>query len=192
LSNCPEKTGSKNYNPSCSMNMPLRSSDSESLRRSAAYAKFADRKTGKRFWVVSVHLDDRHSSSLSTEKSYNALRGRQARAVYLKVNGLRKAGEEIIYAGDFNSWATNRGGDAPHQYLVGQGFYDTFGANSRINIKYPTVNHFKTTLSAKPIRLDYVMIKGSKRVLRYENVMKRVDSSRPSDHNLIVSDLVFS
>ena len=47
LSNCPEKTGSKNYNPSCSMNMPLRSSDSESLRRSAAYAKFADRKTGK-------------------------------------------------------------------------------------------------------------------------------------------------
>ena len=56
LVNCPEKTGSKNYNPSCGMNMPLRSSDSESLRRSAAYAKFADRKTGKRFWVVSVHL----------------------------------------------------------------------------------------------------------------------------------------
>ena len=92
LSNCPEKTGSKNYNPSCSMNMPLRSSDSESLRRSAAYAKFADRKTGKRFWIVSVHLDDRHSGSLSTEKSYNALRGKQARAVYLKVNGLAKAG----------------------------------------------------------------------------------------------------
>jgi endonuclease/exonuclease/phosphatase family metal-dependent hydrolase len=191
LSNCPEKTGSKNYNPSCSMNMPLRASDSESLRRSAAYAKFADRKTGKRFWVVSVHLDDRHSSSLSTEKSYNALRGRQARAAYAKVNGLRKAGEKIIYAGDFNSWQTNRAGDAPHKYLVSQGFYDTVRADSRINVKYPTVNHFQTTLSAKPIRLDYVMIKGSKRVLRYENVMKRVDSSRPSDHNLIISDVVF-
>ena len=148
LSNCPEKTGSKNYNPSCSMNMPLRSSDSESLRRSAAYAKFADRKTGKRFWVVSVHLDDRHSSSLGTEKSYNALRGKQARAVYLRVNGLRKAGEKIIFAGDFNSWATNRGGDAPHQYLVRQGFYDTVGADKRINIKYPTINHYKTTLEA--------------------------------------------
>jgi len=191
LSNCPEKTGSKSYNPSCSMNMPLRASDSESLRRSAAYAKFADRKTGKRFWVVSVHLDDRHSSSLSTEKSYNALRGRQARAVYAKVNSLRKAGEKIIYAGDFNSWQTNRAGDAPHKYLVSQGFYDTVRADSRINVKYPTVNHFQTTLSAKPIRLDYVMIKGSKRVLRYENVMKRVDSSRPSDHNLIISDVVF-
>jgi endonuclease/exonuclease/phosphatase family metal-dependent hydrolase len=190
LSNCPEKTGSKNYNSSCSMNMPLRSSDSESLRRSAAFAKFADRKTGKRFWVVSVHLDDRHSSSLSKEKSYNALRGAQARAVYLKVNGLSKAGEKIIYAGDINSWATNRAGDAPREYLSRQGFHDTAAAPTGINIKYPTVNHFKTTLTAKPIRLDVVMIKGSKRVLRYENVMKRVDSSRPSDHNLVVSDVV--
>jgi endonuclease/exonuclease/phosphatase family metal-dependent hydrolase len=192
LSHCPEKTGSKNYNSSCSMNLPLRSSDSESLRRSAAFAKFAHRKTGKRFWVVSVHLDDRHSSSLSTEKSYNALRGAQARAVYLKVNGLRKADEKIIYAGDFNSWATNRAGDAPREYLLHQGFQDTAAAaKTRINIKYPTVNHFNTTLSAKPIRLDVVMIKGSKRVLRYENVMKRVDSSRPSDHNLVTSDVVF-
>ena len=190
MSHCPEKTGTKNYNSSCSMNLPLRSSDSESLRRSAAFAKFADRKTGTRFWVVSVHLDDRHSSSLSKEKSYNALRGAQARAVYLKVNGLRKAGEKIIYAGDFNSWATNRAGDAPREYLMRQGFHDTAAAATRINIKYPTVNHFKTTLAAKRIRLDVVMIKGSKRVLRYENVMKRVDSSRPSDHNLVISDVV--
>jgi endonuclease/exonuclease/phosphatase family metal-dependent hydrolase len=190
LSHCPEKTGSKNYNPSCSMNLPLRSSDSESLRRSAAYAKFQDRKTGTRFWVVSVHLDDRHSSSLSTEKSYNALRGAQARAVYLKVNGLRQAGEKIIYAGDFNSWQTNRAGDAPREYLIRQGFQDTAtAAATRINIKYPTVNHYETTLAAKGIRLDVVMIKGGKRVLRYENVMKRVDSSRPSDHNLVISDV---
>jgi endonuclease/exonuclease/phosphatase family metal-dependent hydrolase len=190
LSNCPEKTGSKNYNPSCSMNMPLRSSDSESLRRSAAYAKFADRKSGKHFWVVSVHLDDRHSSSLSTEKSYNALRGRQARAVYLRVNGLAKAGEEIIYAGDFNSWATNRAGDAPRRYLLGQGFTDSYGADSKINAKYPTINHYETTLTAKGVRLDYVLIKGSKKILKYENVMKRVDSSRPSDHNMIISEMI--
>jgi endonuclease/exonuclease/phosphatase family metal-dependent hydrolase len=190
LSKCPEKTGSKNYNPSCSMNMPLRASDSESLRRSAAYAKFQDRKTGTRFWVVSVHLDDRHSSSLSKEKSYNALRGAQARAVNLRVNGLRKAGEKIIYAGDFNSWQTNRAGDAPHEYLVRQGFHDTVDADTRINVKYPTINHFTTTLSAKRIRLDYVMVKGIKRAVRYENVMKRVDSSRPSDHNLVISDVI--
>jgi exonuclease III len=73
---------------------------------------------------------------------------------------------------------------------LGQGFYDTYGAESRINAKYPTINHYKTTLAAKGVRLDYVMVKGTKRVLRYENVMKRVDSSRPSDHNLVVSDVV--
>jgi endonuclease/exonuclease/phosphatase family metal-dependent hydrolase len=189
LSNCPEKTGSKNYNRSCSMVLPLLNSDS-GLGPSAAFAKLADRKTGIRFWVVSVHLDARHSSTLSKEKTYNALRGTQARAAYLKVNGLSKPGEEIIYAGDFNSWKTNRAGDAPHEYLVHQGFHDTASATSRINIKYPTVNHFETTLSAKPVRLDNVMIKGIKRALRYENVMKRVDSSRPSDHNLVVSDVV--
>jgi endonuclease/exonuclease/phosphatase family metal-dependent hydrolase len=189
LSNCPEKTGSKNYNRSCSMVLPLLNSDS-GLGPSVAFAKLADRKTGIRFWVVSVHLDARHSSTLSKEKTYNALRGTQARAAYLKVNGLSKPGEEIIYAGDFNSWKTNRAGDAPHEYLVHQGFHDTASATSRINIKYPTVNHFETTLSAKPVRLDNVMIKGIKRALRYENVMKRVDSSRPSDHNLVVSDVV--
>jgi endonuclease/exonuclease/phosphatase family metal-dependent hydrolase len=190
LSSCPERTGSKNYNPSCSMNLPLQSTDSESLRRSAAFARFQDRKTGTRFWVVSVHLDDRHSSSLSKEKSYNALRGSQARAVYLKVNSLRKAGDKIIFAGDFNSWQTNRAGDAPREYLLRQGFYDTAGAATRINIKYPTINHFETTVPAKRIRLDVVMIKGIKRALRYENVMKRVDSSRPSDHNLVISDVI--
>ena len=172
------------------MNLPLRSSDSESLRRSAAFARFADRKTGTRFWVVSVHLDDRHNGSLSKEKGYNALRGNQARAVYLKVNGLRKPGDKIIYAGDFNSWQTNRAGDAPREYLLRQGFYDTAGAATRINIKYPTINHFKTTVPAKRIRLDVVMIKGLKRALRYENVMKRADSSRPSDHNLVISDVI--
>jgi endonuclease/exonuclease/phosphatase family metal-dependent hydrolase len=123
-------------------------------------------------------------------KSYNALRGSQARAVYLKVNSLRSSGEKIIFAGDFNSWQTNRAGDAPREYLVSQGFYDSVNADKQINVTYPTINYFKTTLSAKAIRLDYVMIKGSKRVPRYENVMKRVDSSRPSDHNLVVSDVI--
>jgi hypothetical protein len=45
-------------------------------------------------------------------------------------------------------------------------------------------------VTAKRIRLDVVLVKGIKRALRYENVMKRVDSSRPSDHNLVISDVV--
>jgi len=80
-----------------------------------------------------------------------------------------------------------------HVQFTGGGWHelhDAYGADTRINDKYPTINHYKTTLAAKGVRLDYVMIKGSKQVLRYENVMKRVDSSRPSDHNLVVADVV--
>ena len=90
LSNCPEKTGSKNYNPACSVTLPLLQSDG-GLGPSAAFAKFADRWTGIRFWVVSVHLDARHSSTLSKERTYNALRGKRARAAYLKVIGTEQA-----------------------------------------------------------------------------------------------------
>ena len=92
--------------------------------------------------------------------------------------------------GDFNAWQANRAGDAPHEYLVRHGFV-IVDADTRLNVNYPTINHSRTTLSAKRIRLDYVMVKGIKRAVRYENVMKRVDSSRPSDHNLVVSDVVF-
>ena len=57
ISDCRETTGKKNYNSSCSMDMPVMSSDSRAHRRSAAYAEFEDRKTGENFFVVSVHLD---------------------------------------------------------------------------------------------------------------------------------------
>ena len=34
-----------------------------------------------------------------------------------------------------------------------RGFYDTVAADTRINIKYPTINHCKTKMPAKRIRL---------------------------------------
>jgi azurin len=44
-------------------------------------------------------------------------------------------------------------------------------------------------MPAKRIRLDVVLIKGMKRALRLRNVRKRVDSTRPSGHNLVISDV---
>jgi hypothetical protein len=40
------------------------------------------------------------------------------------------------------------------------------------------------------VRLDVVMVKGASRFEHYENVMEVVDSNRPSDHNLVIADLV--
>ena len=193
ISKCEEKTGKSNYNSSCAMDTPVMSGDAKSATRSAAYAEFEDRNTGKNFFVISVHLDDRHSTTLSKEKALDALRAAQTRAVYNKVNSLA-GNTPILFGGDINSWKTKAGSHAPFNFLTGQGFQDSTVAPSRIDSQYPTVNHWKTTLKAnaagRQVALDVVMAKGAKGFNTYENVMKVVDSSRPSDHNMVVSNLV--
>ncbi|MCW2812140.1 MAG: hypothetical protein JWP61_2598 [Friedmanniella sp.] len=193
VSRCPEMTGSSHWNGACSLELPLLSGDGESNRRSAAYAEFRSRATGKHFWVVSVHLDARHSSSLTAEKRYQELRRAQVARAYAKVTGLA-GGNPVIIAGDFNSWQNNRAGHQPHDYLVNRGFYDSAGAVTKVNIAYPTINDFATTL--KPgmngygVRIDAILSNAGPGARRFENVMKVTDSSRPSDHNMIVADLV--
>lgn len=193
ISNCLETTGTKNYNSSCAMDLPVMSGDTASKRRSAAYAEFEDRGTGQNFFVISAHLDPRHSSTLSKEQAYDSLRAAQARAVYSRVTSLA-AGKPILFGGDINSWRTKAGSHAPFNFLTSQGFGDSTTAPSRVNAQYPTVNHFKTTITAnatgRQVALDVVMAKGAASFTTYENVMKVVNASRPSDHNLVVSDLV--
>ena len=99
----------------------------------------------------------------------------------------------MIIAGDINSWRTKKvGSHAPHNYLTGQGFRDGVNASTD-RLRYPTVNHCKRTLKptqrGRRVALDVVMVKGAKSSFkRYENVMKVVDSSRPSDHNMVLAD----
>ncbi|WP_375424996.1 endonuclease/exonuclease/phosphatase family protein [uncultured Friedmanniella sp.] len=191
---CPEKTGKKSYSSSCSLELPLLVHDSQHNRRSAAYALLENKRTGKRFWFASVHLDDRHSKNLTKEKSYNALRGRQMKAVYARIASVNTKHRQVIIAGDINSWQNNKAGNAPHDYLVSQGFSDTAAAKVRIKTQYATINHFDRVLhpahQGYGVRIDVIMVRGGKGVKRFENVMKVVDSSRPSDHNMITSDLV--
>jgi endonuclease/exonuclease/phosphatase family metal-dependent hydrolase len=193
ISKCRETTGKKNYNSSCSMDMPVKGGDSKSQRRSAAYAEFEDRSTGKNFFVASVHLDNRHSGNLGKEKALDNLRAAQTRAVYNRVKS-RAGSKPIIIGADINSWRTKRGSHAPFNALKNRGFRDATAASSRIDARYPTVNHWRRTLKAnakgRQVALDVVMAKGAKSFRKYENVMKVVDSSRPSDHNMVVSDLV--
>jgi len=194
ISRCVETTGKLNYHASCSMELPLRKGDSQTRRRSAAYAEFEDRGTGRNFFVISVHLDERHSGKLSTERSYDALRAAQARAVYTRVSKLAGS-KPILFGGDINSWRTKAGSHAPFNYLYSKGFRDSTKASRRIHAQYPTVNHWKPKLKAnaagRQVALDVVMVKHARSFRAYENVMKVTDSSRPSDHNMVVSRLVF-
>ena len=103
-------------------------------------------------------------------------------------------GKPIIFGGDINSWRTKAGSHAPYNYLYGKGFRDSAKAPNQIDAQYPTINHWKTTLKAnakgRQVALDVIMLNRGKSFSSYENVMKVVDSSRPSDHNMQVSNLV--
>ena len=193
ISNCRETTGKKNYNSSCSMDMPVMSSDSKSHRRSAAYAEFEDRSTGENFFVVSVHLDARHSANLGQEQALDNLRAAQVRAVYNRVNSLA-GGKPILFGGDINSWRTKHGSHAPFDTLKNSGFRDATVAPNLIDAQYPTVNHWHGTLNANAeanqVALDVVMGKGVLNFDSYENVMDVSDPYRPSDHNMVISNLV--
>jgi endonuclease/exonuclease/phosphatase family metal-dependent hydrolase len=194
ISKCPEKTGKRNYNGSCSMDLPKLGSDGRNAIRSAAYARFQDRRTGVRLWVASVHLDSRHSGNRTKEHTYEALRARQIQAVNARLAKLNTTGDKVIVAGDINTWQNNKGGYQAHDHMVRAGFFDAANAQTRVNLQYSTINHFKTHL--KPgangfgSRIDAIMVKGSRGAKRFVNVMKPVDSFRPSDHNMIVADLV--
>jgi hypothetical protein len=103
-------------------------------------------------------------------------------------------GRKVIFSGDINSWQVSRAGHAPHDVLLGNGFWDTASAREVVNIAYDTSNQFATVLKPNVwgfgTRLDLVMIKGTKGANRFENVLEPTDDARPSDHNLVLADLV--
>jgi endonuclease/exonuclease/phosphatase family metal-dependent hydrolase len=189
ISKCREKTGKSNWNRSCAMVMPM----TRGKPSSAAYAEFEHRRTGRNFFVISAHLDSRHSGNRRKERVFDNLRARQARAVYSKVNKLAH-GKPVIFGGDINSWRTKAGRHAPFNYLRSKGFRDSTRAPRKIDARYPTINHWKRTLKpnapGRQVGLDVIMLNRGKTFRTYENVMKVVDSRRPSDHNMVVSDLV--
>lgn len=195
VTRCPNTTGKRTYSTSCAFDLPIAAGDSRELLRSAAYAEFVDRRNGHHFFVVSAHLDSRHSKNNTTEVRYNALRAAQAHAVAAKLARVNPRNRPVIFGGDINAWRNDRGNFAPHRALRSQGYRDTASARNRINYAYSTVNHFKTTMvksksKAGGVRLDVVMARNAKGVTRHENKMARVDASRPSDHNMVLADIL--
>jgi endonuclease/exonuclease/phosphatase family metal-dependent hydrolase len=191
-STCPETTGGRAYSASCSIVTPILASDSESERRRAAVAQFEDRATGLRFFFVSAHLDARHSDTVATETSYDALRKSQANTIAAAVNSLNSANVPVVIAGDMNSWQNSRVNNSSHDTLIAQGYYDMSAAVTRTNFQYATINHFDTTMKVAAqgfgTRLDMILVKGATGAARFDNVMEVTDSTRPSDHNLITAD----
>ena len=182
------------YSDSCSFDLPILPGDAPTWKRSAAYAEFLDLSTGQQFLVVSAHLDYRHSKNAATEAKLNELRGLQAATIWTNMSLIRKVGEPVVVAGDFNSSQTDRGGNAPHDYLVSQGFYDAAGASKQVNLEFPSLNHFDTTLSADPQgygrRVDQILVYGGLGSELFKQVVLQKNPERNSDHNMVFADVV--
>ena len=192
LLTCPEKTGSSSWSSSCTIKLPILSGDSEKERVMAAYQKFKINTTGAQFYFVSVHLNSRHSSSVSTEAKYSGLRAKQAETA---LNGIAKINTgklPVIIAGDTNSFQNLSSGDLVREQFGRLGYTDSASAPDRTNLKYSTYNGFEKTQAASGVgiasRLDGVFTRGAL-PLTYVNVTKVTDTARPSDHNLVVSNL---
>ncbi len=182
------------YSTSCSFDLPILPGDAQTWKRSAAYAEFLDLATGKPFLVVSAHLDYRHSKKASTERKLNDLRQLQAATIWANMNLIRKVGEPVVVAGDFNASQTDKGGNGPHDYLVSQGFYDAAGAAQQANLEFPSLNHFDKVLEDDPQgyarRVDQILVYGAPGSNRFVQVVKQKDPARNSDHNMVYADVV--
>lgn len=194
LSRCSDSSAGGNYSGSCTIVLPLIKGDSENERRRAAYAELADKRSGARFFFVSTHLDARRGANATTEQRFDQLRGDQARAITTAMSKMNTARRPVIVGGDYNSYQTHAAGNSAHDRLISAGYLDTANAASQVNIKYSTFNNFATRLTASQSgygsRLDALLTKDVGGAKRYENVTRPTDRARPSDHDLVLADLV--
>ncbi|GAA2529969.1 endonuclease/exonuclease/phosphatase family protein [Rarobacter incanus] len=194
LSHCPSETDGSSFSSRCAFDLPTLGSDSAADRRSAAFALFQDISSGKKFWVVSVHLDSRASTSKKTSAKYSALRVKQAKYVMAKMDALNEGGYPIIVAGDFNAWQNDQvSGAAPHRAFVAAGYYDASATKNRVRPTWPTTSQWATKVSVPAsgfgARLDYILGKGIAGSVKYVNTMVPNDAKRASDHALIWASL---
>lgn len=151
--------------------------------------------------VVSLHLAENPSYSALAQK---AATGAAARVIIRNVEAINTGDLPVIAAGD-NRYKREPFCDEPTCHVespptfVRNGYYDAMGAVTKVNYQYTTVNgHTRAnqvpSSSGVGTRADYIMLKGFRSSVRYENVINRwipgTAKVTPSDHNLILADLV--
>lgn len=148
-------------------------------------AQFRDLASGVKFWFVSAHLAHGNTAPV------DALRAKEAQAILDGLKQLNGAGLPVILGGDLNSYQTCPGHNAPHQVLLGAGYYDTSAAATQVNLQYNSWNQMKSpevpSNNGFGARLDEIMTSGMPGADRFEIV--RTGAPYPSDHNMVIADL---
>lgn len=175
ISSCPDDV------PSCYIMLP-----NPDHNQVAAYAKFRDIATGQAFYFVSAHLKP------GNDAATDALRGRQIVAMSQGIKAINDQHLPVIFGSDVNSAQTSNGHDAPHQSLIDEGWYNTQSAAKVVNNQYNSVNAYK---DQKPSPYGYgamydtIATLGMPGATLWKQVL--TGSPKPSDHNLVFTDLRF-
>lgn len=171
-----KKTVRVPYSSSCTIKLPR--VGHTIYQRWAPIVKFADRKTGQRFWFVSAHLEVRKG------ERYDRNRSSQLRAILRAIEQKNTHNEPVIIAGDLNLSASRTPDlGTLNSRLVRGGFVSSVTAPAVQNLQYPTFNGWRTPAASKwgyAGRLDHVYARGRVYFADYETVL-----GRASDHNLV-------
>lgn len=153
--------------------------------RDTTWAKFKLKRTGQRFVVVSVHLENGHGN--------DAKRARETDVMLANMARINADKWPIVYAGDFNS-GVHRAADSPGAKMRAAGMENTFTqvpdpVNGHIN----TSHTFASTVPASGAHVDHIWVSPQFSVRRWHQLVKLSGAgyAQPvlSDHNLIATDV---
>lgn len=143
--------------------------------RIVTWARFRDRLTGQTFYHLNTHFD--HRGSMAREQS--------ARLLLAQIDKIAGSAP-VLVTGDFNFNETSAG----YKLLVGKsGLKD-----ARYTSQYPhhgptsTFNEFKALV--RDWRIDYVMVKGSVKVVHHGILADTWDGRFPSDHLPVLAEVL--
>lgn len=155
------------------------------------WVKLQDTRSLKKFYVISVHLENGKDAAGS--RRYYDLRLAQATvAIDLAKKLWSSDGNEVFVAGDLNSTALTLPDNGVHRAFVKAGFVDAFSTGQVTNGAYPTTNNFDFPVVESPIRRDYIMSYGPLRgAYWFRNLAYQTDTNAASDHFMQVSQLPF-
>lgn len=136
------------------------------LPRMVTSVRLTDRPSGRTLYVLNTHLDNRS----------HRVRRRSARLLCSRLDHL-ESDAPVILLGDFNDVPS---GDV-HSILRRVGFQDAWSVADEIAEAYGTYTDFGPP-QPHGDRLDWILVRGPVRVLRYATPLSRVTTGRACDH----------
>lgn len=147
--------------------------------RHVNWVRLQDKRSGREFRVLSVHLDH-----ISQEARMAQIE------VILDETGQYPDGIAQILAGDFNSKPWN----GVAKKVLGAGWIDAFVAANGGDVQEVSCHAFKGgdyEPKGKPARIDYIYLKGAGIAARAASLVKdTVKGKYPSDHYFLAADVV--